>query len=187
MTKTELKWQKILDEEGLGMGVGSMGESAQRDAIQEYLETTPLQADPFLETYLDATVLKVINADPTNNVNAFSRLRKFMDGADTYVAGGHATRGAATTSHADRLARTPEWVNDNSKVQKVLLTAFPKLLTSRGHRTKAARWARIIQLYYRMGLPTARVAEILGIKVNSLIQILFRINTAAKRNITSPL
>jgi hypothetical protein len=53
----------------------------------------------------------------------------------------------------------PPWVILKEEVQKVLLTAFPKLHTDSGHRRKAGRWAQVINMYYLQGMTAEQVAE----------------------------
>lgn len=54
---------------------------------------------------------------------------------------------------------TPEWATDDKAVQKILLTSFPKLQTDEKQRRRAARWVRIIFLYYRKHMSYSQVAE----------------------------
>lgn len=52
-----------------------------------------------------------------------------------------------------------DWASNFKLIQKILLTAFPKLQTDSRQRYRAGRWARIIELYFRMGLSYSEVAE----------------------------
>jgi hypothetical protein len=54
---------------------------------------------------------------------------------------------------------TPEWALNDKKVQQVVLTVFPKPDIKQRHRNGAARWIRIIYLYWRMGKTEGQVAE----------------------------
>lgn len=182
------KWESILEEEGLTMAAGSPGNPEQRDAILEYLSDLPPKKERILDN-LDSIVSKLMVKESVTSgfqtQDTYIQLRKVFDSSDGFVAGGHATRGSANSKHVTRLAKIPTWTNDNKKVQLLLLVAFPKLKKTDKQRAKAARWAQVIQLYYRMGLPMGRVSKILGITVNSVNQILLRIRATAKRTIDS--
>jgi hypothetical protein len=56
----------------------------------------------------------------------------------------------------------PEWAQTPEGMQKILLTAFPKLKTDSSQRKRAARWARVMWLYFCVGLPYSEVAYDLG-------------------------
>ena len=79
-------------------------------------------------------------------------LRNRVDAS--FVYGGHQMVKARQHKHD-----TPDWVNNKSKIGKLLLTVFPKLQTNESQRESAARWARIIQLYFRVGYTRKQVAE----------------------------
>jgi hypothetical protein len=53
----------------------------------------------------------------------------------------------------------PDWTKDDRKVREVLLRSFPKLNNDDRHRKSAARWIRIIHLYFRMNMPRAQVLQ----------------------------
>ncbi len=53
----------------------------------------------------------------------------------------------------------PPWVLLKEEIQKVLLTAFPKLQTDPKHRRRAGRWAQVINLYYLQGMTAEEVAQ----------------------------
>jgi len=57
----------------------------------------------------------------------------------------------------------PEWALSNTEVQRILLTAFPRLKRNARQAAKAGVWARLIYLYYRMKQPRQVVARELGI------------------------
>ena len=106
-------------------------------------------------------------------MDVFEQLRKVFDGADSFVAGGHAVRGGGSTRHAERVANIPEWANSDAEVRQLLLKVFPKLETDERQRKRAAIWALIIYYYFRMGLTQGRIALKTGWKskkVNNIIQ-----------------
>lgn len=90
-------------------------------------------------------------------MDVFEQLRKTFDGADSFVAGGHAVRGGGSTSHSQRVSRTPEWANNDAEVRSLLLKVFPKLDTSESQRKRAGAWMLIIYYYFRMGLTQNRI------------------------------
>ena len=53
----------------------------------------------------------------------------------------------------------PDWALSRAGVQKVLLTAFPKLHTSPRQRARAGRWALVIYLYFQSCYSYSEVAE----------------------------
>lgn len=72
----------------------------------------------------------------------------------------------------DRESRnSPSWANSPEGVQRILLTAFPRLHSDPNQRIRAARWAQIIHLYFQLGWPDAVVAEALNMKVNAVKMI----------------
>lgn len=90
--------------------------------------------------------------------NVYTQLRRKFDGADSFVSGGHSVRGAGHTLHSERIARTPEWVNDDVQVRSLLLKVFPKLGEDENQFKRAAQWTLIIHLYFRMGMTSSQVA-----------------------------
>jgi hypothetical protein len=53
----------------------------------------------------------------------------------------------------------PDWARTKEGIQKILLTAFPRLRVSLSQRQKAGRWAKVINLYFINGWSTEDVAE----------------------------
>jgi hypothetical protein len=90
-----------------------------------------------------------------------NQIRKQIDGDDGFFSG-HRVRSAcgAKGKHVGTRGReTPEWTKTNTGIQQVLLRAFPKLAVNPVQREKAARWARVIYLYYRLGYTYSQIAE----------------------------
>lgn len=67
---------------------------------------------------------------------------------------------------------TPEWAKTYEGVQKVLLTAFPKLHTHVGQRKRAARWAQVIYLYYFKDFSESQIAEELNTKTKTINNVI---------------
>lgn len=53
----------------------------------------------------------------------------------------------------------PKWAYLKEEVQKILLTAFPKLHTNASHRKRAGRWAQVINMYYLQGMTAEEVSQ----------------------------
>jgi hypothetical protein len=112
--------------------------------------------------------------------DVFEQLRKKFDGSDSFVAGGHSVRGGGATRNAARIANTPEWVNDDVQVRLILLKVFPKLSSDSRQREQAARWMRVIYLYFRRGFPRAKVAMIMNISMSSVKHLILTISRASE-------
>jgi hypothetical protein len=75
----------------------------------------------------------------------------------------------------------PVWAVKDESLRVILLAAFPKLHTNVSQRKAAARWAQVIQLYYRQGWTEAEVADEMMEKVNSIRCVVFRIKKVAEK------
>jgi hypothetical protein len=108
------------------------------------------------------------------NSDTFKELRGYLDGQDTFMTGGHQL---IKPRHSDR--QTPDWAATNSKIRAILLRSFPKLKTHPIQRKRAARWAEVIQLYYRMHLSKRQIAEQLTMNYSTVRTLVRNINRAA--------
>ena len=93
----------------------------------------------------------------------------------------------ATFPHGyqDAKARTykrkmPLWTASDAGVQEVLLRAFPKLRTNDAQGEAAARWARIIQLYFRTGYTRKQITEEMDLTPSQINNCLCRILRVGK-------
>jgi hypothetical protein len=102
------------------------------------------------------------------------QLRNKIDSNDSFINHGHQIKRIRT-----RLKDIPDWATNNAKLQTLLLTAFPKLETDPKQRQGAARWARVIHLYYRFGMPHNHVVAETGISHGTLTSLLRTIRRAA--------
>jgi hypothetical protein len=129
--------------------------------------------------------------------DTFRELRQHFDGQDPFMTKGH------QILIIRRIKRKPQpWAKDNKKVQQLLLRSFPKInidLTTLEQnnknkneaelsrlrtlivkqRAQAGRWARIIQLYFVIGMTYGQVAKELNLpprKVEYYIQTLLRVS-----------
>jgi hypothetical protein len=115
-----------------------------------------------------------------NTRDTFGQLRGSFDGQDPFMTGGHQII-KTRSSNRD----VPEWALDNKKVQQILLRSFPKLKTDLKQRARAARWATIIQLFFRMKMTRKQVAEqtkLSSIIVRDLIRNIRRAASGRKTN-----
>ncbi len=102
-------------------------------------------------------------------------LRSFhFDGNDPFMTGGHQI---IKTRRGNRVI--PEWARDNKKIQKILLKSFPKLGTDRKQRAQAARWAAIIQLYFRVQMTRSQVEAETKLSQNVVKMLIRNIARAA--------
>ena len=102
------------------------------------------------------------------------QLRGKMDGSDPFMTGGHQILKIRT-----RKKIVPAWATNNKETQKILLKAFPKLLSSPSQRKAAARWGSIIHLFYRMNQTYSNIGADLGITPKAVEMTLWRIKRVA--------
>lgn len=102
------------------------------------------------------------------------QLRKKFDSKDPFIAGGH----QILKPRSDDKKSVPEWALNDKKVKEIILRSFPKFNTDTRQRKGAARWIRIIHLYWRMNQTRGQVAEEMGLKysvVNNIIAAIKRV------------
>jgi len=100
------------------------------------------------------------------------KLRSQID--DSFVSGGHQIVKARQYTR-----KTPEWVNSEIKIRALLLRVFPKLHTEPKQRERAARWGRIIQLYFRTGYTHTQVAHEMRLTADQVRSTIRAIRRAA--------
>jgi hypothetical protein len=83
-----------------------------------------------------------------------AELRQSFDGKDPFMTGGHQIMKVRKKEKI-----VPKWINDQVKIRQILLESFPKLATDSVQRTRAARWARVIQLYYKMDYTDGQIVD----------------------------
>jgi len=91
-----------------------------------------------------------------NKQKVFRQVIKKFDAKEGFTQG-HQILVRRTREHA-----VPEWTLSDSEVRKVIMRAFPLLKTSSFQRNRAARWARIIHLYFRTRMTASEIAGELG-------------------------
>jgi hypothetical protein len=83
----------------------------------------------------------------------------------------------------------PDWARTTKGIQKILLTAFPKLAVNENQRKRAGRWAQVIQLYFRMGWTFDEVAKEMNEKsrtVEMLIRSIVRTSRGERPDGSGP-
>lgn len=87
-------------------------------------------------------------------------LSERIDSRDRFMSN-HNVRsgGQGAVASAQRRANPPKWTRTNEGIQIVIRRAFPHFETNKRQRLAAARWARIIYLYFRVGYTYSQIAE----------------------------
>lgn len=93
--------------------------------------------------------------------------------------GGRGTGGHQIVGPRKRKRDVPEWAQSTEKIKAILLRSFPKLKTDQRQRARAARWARIVHLYFRLGWTFTQVAEEMSMKPGNLHNMTVSIRRAA--------
>jgi len=131
--KLQNRWEKILKARGLGIS----------QPMTDNSEGNMAQPEPSKRSF----------HGNGKDMRKWDTLRNKLDGSDGFMEG-HQIMKVATKER-----EVPEWALSNKEVQRVLNCAFPKLKTRAAQKRKAAIWARIIYLYYRMEQPRQVVAR----------------------------
>lgn len=97
-----------------------------------------------------------------------SRLRRAVD--DSFVGGGH-----QIVKPRQYKKTIPAWANNNDEIRKIVIRSFPKWDSDDKQRTRAARWVRVIQLYFRMGYTYVQAAEEMGLFPKQIKDIICRV------------
>jgi hypothetical protein len=105
----------------------------------------------------------------------FQQLRKILDGNDGFMTGSR----IGNLRH-QRKRPIPDWTRDNRKIKAILLDLFPKLQTDVKQRARAAKWARVIHLYFRLGYTYRQVAEELEITLSASRGLIWSINLVSR-------
>ena len=103
-----------------------------------------------------------------NDRDTFVELRGKFDGSDPFMNRGHQII-KLRQSNRD----IPAWAKSNKRLQEILLRAFPLLRTNPKQRLAAARWAVIIQLFFRVRMTRSQVAAQTGLSSN-IVKLLVR-------------
>lgn len=150
-------WEKVLQNEMLGEKQLGLKDS---DIVED---RTLLEAKP--------TMARRKSDDRNKDL---AQLRHVVDKNDQFFEG-HQINKTRT-----REKGIPSWATDNKETQALLLRAFPKLKTNAAQRKRAARWATVITLFYRMNLSNSQVAAELRTTVSVIDCLLQRMRHVAK-------
>jgi len=160
---TEEYWEEQLRKHGLGMHQLGLQDNGEGNPTPEIEPTRGRRVSG-------------LNRD-------FEQLRTKFDSRDGFVSGGHQIKKIRT-----REKEIPLWAtNDKETQQKVLLRAFPKLQTDSKQRKRAARWAAVLVLFYRMNMTKSQIGAELRIGstvVNSILQRARRVAKGISANNT---
>jgi DNA-binding NarL/FixJ family response regulator len=108
-------------------------------------------------------------------VHTTEGLRKIMDSNDGFVTG-HLIKKIRR-----RTRKIPEILRNDVSVRKILLKSFPRIETNDLQRKRAARWSRVIYLYFRAGYNYKEVAEEMGEKPRTVEMVIRSIFRAVRR------
>ena len=86
-------------------------------------------------------------------MSKFTKLRKKMDGNDPFATSGH----QIVKVRSSKTKKIPKWADDVVQIRQIILRSVPKLATDSKQRTGAARWALMIQLYYKMNYTHSQI------------------------------
>ena len=109
-----------------------------------------------------------------NQRDTFLELRGKMDGRDPFVSGGHQIIKVPQSPR-----QTPLWARDKKTISRILLAAFPKLESDPKQRASAARWAVLIQLYFRTLMSRKQTAEQMSLSLETVKGLALRIKRLA--------
>jgi hypothetical protein len=106
-----------------------------------------------------------------------AELRKVIDGDEL----GSPDRGTGfQPKKLRRIERpVPEWARTDAGLQRVLLTAFPRLKRDPRDRARAGRWAQVINLYFRQNLSRSEIAAELSLTYGAVDSLIRNIKRAA--------
>jgi hypothetical protein len=160
-------WEKVLNKCGLGKRPRPAEMEIDYDDIDSIDELKAAEVEA-AEIELDEVVPNQIHTyrstrhevsnktgGSTNNPD-FAYLRTRLDSDDPFMGKGHQIHKIRTRK---RLKSTNvDWFSNDENVRGLIDSAFPKWRTNSTHLDGAGRWAHVISLYYRRGLPQKTVA-----------------------------
>ena len=102
-------------------------------------------------------------------------LIRMLDGKEQFMRSGH-----QILVERKHKRIVPDWAQDDAKVRELLLRSFPKFRTDKRQAARAGRWARVIQLYFRMGKTHGQIADEMSIEYNKVKMLIRAIKWAAQ-------
>jgi hypothetical protein len=93
-----------------------------------------------------------------------TNLSERIDSRDLFMSN-HSVRsgGQGAVASAERRTNSPKWARTDGGIRDVIRRAFPHFETNERQRKFAARWARVIYLYFRVGYTYSQIAEEMNI------------------------
>jgi len=126
---------------------------------------------------LDEEDLTVLLGDlrlESHTKNSEAQVRQYVDGNDSFMTG-------FLVGSARQYKRVvPRWVHNDAEIQKILMSAFPKLKTDSRQRQQAARWFSVIHFYFRLRYTAAQTAEELSLKLSTVNETVRSIKRVAE-------
>jgi hypothetical protein len=104
----------------------------------------------------------------------FETLRNIVDGTDSFVFGHQVGHPRAYTR------KTPLWANNVEAFKKILLLSFPKLGSVPKQRKAAARWTRIVYLYFKLHYTYKQIAREMSEKPTQIKASLMHIRRVSR-------
>ncbi len=91
-------------------------------------------------------------------------LLKAIDGNSSFMTGHQILR----TRTESRKRKTPTWALDDNFIRRLLLASFPNLAEDLAQRKRAARWAMVINRYFKSLCAYREGAEEMGESKNAI-------------------
>jgi hypothetical protein len=76
--------------------------------------------------------------------------------------------------------KKPKWADSDVRIRKILLSSFPNMRTNPRQRSRAARWAAVAYLRYRMQMTSTQISEELHMNKNVIKMVIRNMGRAAK-------
>ena len=114
-----------------------------------------------------------------NTRDTSGELRSKFDSNSTFMTGHRIIK---TRQHKRRI---PDWARDDKQLQKFISRSFPYMNIDTEQYKRAGRWARFIQLYFKLNRTRGQIAEELDITyqaVDSLCRSVLRAANNLKAN-----
>lgn len=109
-----------------------------------------------------------------NTSKEIRRLRIFS-GSDQFMQGGHQIINSNRAAVGPK-RKNSDWAMSDIKVQKLLSYVFPKARECERQRGRAGFWARVIHLYFRLGMSFGDVAVEMKVGEKKIRNTIYRIN-----------
>jgi hypothetical protein len=102
---------------------------------------------------------------------------RIFSGSDQFMQGGHQIINSNRARSGPK-RKNSDWARSDKKVRELLLRAFPKLADNDLQRSRAARWARVINLYFRSGMSFGDTAAEMGLPKRQIEGVIRSIHRA---------